>query len=180
MAAFDRRLAGSLPPAACQRQAERAAVAVGHPGKLRTVPQCVFQRRVGSGPLYQAAHALLHLRRAVPGGLHHFGDLVILGCRCRFCRGHTRVLQRGQLVIHLGGQRGTALAVLCHQRIGVVYQRPGIHGAVGGYVVGHQLPGLVVEPGQLGNIAIPGPCCYFHRRPSPSAPAARAPAAPGP
>ena len=92
------------------------------------------------------------------GGLHHPGHLAI-GCRLgRLGGGHPGFGRSGQGVIHLAGQLGTALTVLCYQRVGVSDQRIGVPGAVGGYVVGHQLPGPLVQPGQAGYILTP---CFF-------------------
>ena len=116
MPAFDGCLAGFLPAAACQRQAKGAGIALGDPGKLGPVPQGIFQGRVGPGAFDQAADPALHLGL---GGLHHPGYLAI-ACRLGRLGGrHPGFGRSGQGIIHLAGQLGAALAVLCHQRVGV-------------------------------------------------------------
>ena len=70
-------------------------------------------------------------------------------------------------------------AVFCHQRGGVSNQRIGIPGAVGVYVLPHQLPGFLVQAGQPGDVFIPRFRRYLHCLPQ-QATAARAPAVPAP
>ena len=179
MPVFDGCLAGFLPAAACQCQAKSAGVTLGHPGKLGPVPQGIFQGRVGSGAFDQAADPALYLGRAGLGGLHHPGYLAVAGRFGRLGGRHPRPGRGGQGIVHLAGQFGAALAVLCHQRVGVGDQCIGVHGAVGGYVISHQLPGPLVQPGQVGHILTPRLCRQLHLRPL-TKPAAPAPAAPGP
>ena len=180
VAAFQHLAAGFLPAVACQRDAERAGVSVRHPGPLCPVPDGVFQGGVGSGALDQAADAVGQVGRVlVLGGVHHAGHLAVI---CRFGRlrcGHPGVGRFGQGVIHLAGQLRAALAVFCHQRGGVSNQRIGIPGAVGVYVLPHQLPGFLVQAGQSGDVFIPRFRRYLHCLPQQAA-AARAPCVPAP
>lgn len=132
VAAFQHLAAGFLPAVACQCDAERAGIPMGNPGPLGPVADGVFQGGIGPGTLDQATDAVGQVGRVLDlGGVHHAGHLAIV-CRCgRFGGGNPGVGRFGQCIIHLAGQLGAALAVLCHQRGGVSNQRIGIPGAVG-------------------------------------------------
>ena len=173
-------LAGGLPAAGGQRDAEGAGVPVGHPCPLGTVPYRVVQGGVCACPLDKAAHAAGQvLGVLVLGGVHHAGYLAIAGSGGRLCCGQQHPLGLGQCIIHLAGKLRAALAVPGSDRVGVGDQRFGIVRAVQPDVLPHLLPGSLVQPGEPGNVIIPCPCRYLHR-PSPSAAPARAPAVPAP
>ena len=179
MAVFQRRLAGPLPAPACQHHAEGAAVPVGNPGELGPVPDGVFQGGVRRRLLHQTAHAPLQKGRALPGAVHHPGRLADVGRGGRFRRRKLDAGGHGHGVVHLTGQLGAALPVFLHQGLGIVDQGVGIPGAVPGYVLGHLLPGLLIQPGQTADVFLPALSCDLHSPPLPAA-AGPAPAVPGP
>ena len=180
VAALQHLAAGFLPAVACQRDAERAGVPVGYPGPLGPVAGSVFQGGIGPGTLDQAADAVWQVGRVLAlGGVHHAGHLAVICWFGRLRCGHPGVGRFGQGVIHLAGQLRAALAVFCHQRGGVSNQRIGIPGAVGVYVLPHQLPGFLVQAGQPCDVFIPRFRRYLHCLPQQAA-AARAPAVPAP
>ena len=179
MALLQQVLAGPLPAVGGQHPAERAGVAMGHPRPLRTVPDGIAGGGVGTGLLDHAGNAALQAARAVLRGLDHAGHLAVGGGGSRFCGGQGDPLSLGQGVVHLAGQLCAALAVLGHKGVGVADEGVGVGFRVLVHVLPHELSGLLVQPGEPGNVIIPRRLCQFHL-PSPSTPVHPAPAAPAP
>ena len=156
MAALQNLIAGLLPAIRCQRDAERAGIAMGYPGPFCAVTHGIFEGSVRTGTLHKTAHTVGQIGRVlVLGGIHHPGHLVITGRGRRLCGRHIHPLRFGQCLIHLAGQLCAAFAILRDKPVGVGHKVVRVGNAVGIYVGAHELPGFLVQPGQPGDVLIP-------------------------